>query len=101
MHAAIRHAWQLRLEGPPDHVITHLWLHQSHITRMLVACVKCFHCLWACSFFGFLGVAGRVLYKEWPYVYVQWSEDVIKADPFFGRSRVRFRVPPCFERNCT
>ena len=25
---------------------------------------------------------------------VQWSEDVIKADPFFGRSRVRFRVPP-------
>ena len=25
---------------------------------------------------------------------IQWSEDVIKADPFFGRSRVRFRVPP-------
>ena len=25
---------------------------------------------------------------------VQWSEDVIKAGPFFGRSRVRFRVPP-------
>ena len=25
---------------------------------------------------------------------VQWSEDVKKADPFFGRSRVRFRVPP-------
>ena len=25
---------------------------------------------------------------------VQWSEDVINADPFFGRSRVRFRVPP-------
>ena len=25
---------------------------------------------------------------------VQWSEDVIKANPFFGRSRVRFRVPP-------
>ena len=25
---------------------------------------------------------------------VQWSEDVIKADPFFGGSRVRFRVPP-------
>ena len=25
---------------------------------------------------------------------VQWSEDVIKADPFFGRSPVRFRVPP-------
>ena len=25
---------------------------------------------------------------------VQWSEDKIKADPFFGRSRVRFRVPP-------
>ena len=25
---------------------------------------------------------------------VQWSEDVIKADPFVGRSRVRFRVPP-------
>ena len=25
---------------------------------------------------------------------VQWSEDMIKADPFFGRSRVRFRVPP-------
>ena len=25
---------------------------------------------------------------------VQWSEDVIKADPFFGRSRVRFRLPP-------
>ena len=23
-------------------------------------------------------------------------EDVIKADPFFGRSRVRFRVPPGF-----
>ena len=22
--------------------------------------------------------------------------DVIKADPFFGRSWVRFRVPPCF-----
>ena len=27
---------------------------------------------------------------------VQWSEDVIIADPFFGRSRVRFRVPPGF-----
>ena len=26
--------------------------------------------------------------------HVQWSEDVIKADPFFGRSRVQFRVPP-------
>ena len=26
--------------------------------------------------------------------HVQCSEDVIKADPFFGRSRVRFRVPP-------
>ena len=26
--------------------------------------------------------------------WVQWSEDVIKADPFLGRSRVRFRVPP-------
>ena len=25
---------------------------------------------------------------------VQWSEDKIKADPFHGRSRVRFRVPP-------
>ena len=25
---------------------------------------------------------------------VQWSDDVIKAHPFFGRSRVRFRVPP-------
>ena len=25
---------------------------------------------------------------------VQWSEDVIKADPFFGRSWARFRVPP-------
>ena len=25
---------------------------------------------------------------------VQWSEDVIKAVPCFGRSRVRFRVPP-------
>ena len=25
---------------------------------------------------------------------VQWSEAVIKADPFFGRSQVRFRVPP-------
>ena len=25
---------------------------------------------------------------------VQWSEDVIKADPFFGSPRVRFRVPP-------
>ena len=25
---------------------------------------------------------------------VQWSEDKIKADHFFGRSRVRFRVPP-------
>ena len=25
---------------------------------------------------------------------VQWSEDVIQADPFFRRSRVRFRVPP-------
>ena len=25
---------------------------------------------------------------------VQWSEDVIKADPFLRRSRVRFRVPP-------
>ena len=34
--------------------------------------------------------------------YVQWSEDVIKADPFFGRSWVRFRVPPPgFEHNCT
>ena len=25
---------------------------------------------------------------------VQWSEDMIKADPFFGRSRDRFRVTP-------
>ena len=25
---------------------------------------------------------------------VQWSEDRIKADPFLGRCRVRFRVPP-------
>ena len=25
---------------------------------------------------------------------VQWSEDVIKADRFLGRSQVRFRVPP-------
>ena len=25
---------------------------------------------------------------------VQWLEDVIKADPFFGRAWVRFRVPP-------
>ena len=25
---------------------------------------------------------------------VQWSEDVTKAGPFFGRSWVRFRVPP-------
>ena len=25
---------------------------------------------------------------------VQWSEDVVKANPFFGRSRDRFRVPP-------
>ena len=25
---------------------------------------------------------------------VQWSEDVINADPFFGRSWVRFHVPP-------
>ena len=29
-----------------------------------------------------------------PWSLVQWSEDVIKADPFFGRSRVRLRVPP-------
>ena len=28
------------------------------------------------------------------YISVQWSEDKIKADPFFGRSRVRFRVRP-------
>ena len=26
--------------------------------------------------------------------HIQWSEDMIKADPFFGRSRVQFRVPP-------
>ena len=25
---------------------------------------------------------------------VPWSEDVIKPDPFFGRSWVRFRVSP-------
>ena len=25
---------------------------------------------------------------------VQWSEDVLKADPFFRRSWVRFRVRP-------
>ena len=25
---------------------------------------------------------------------VQWSEDVIKANPFLERSRLRFRVPP-------
>ena len=25
---------------------------------------------------------------------VQWSEDVIKGDPFFGRSRARFRLRP-------
>ena len=24
----------------------------------------------------------------------QWSEDKMKADPFFGRSRVPFRGPP-------
>ena len=28
-----------------------------------------------------------------PYM-VQWSEDVIKADPFFGRSRDRVHMPP-------
>ena len=27
---------------------------------------------------------------------VQWSEGKIKADPFFGRSRVRFRLHPGF-----
>ena len=27
-------------------------------------------------------------------MHVQWSEGMIKADPFFGRSRVRFRVLP-------
>ena len=33
---------------------------------------------------------------------VQWSEDVIKADPCLGRSPVRFQVPPLgFEHNCT
>ena len=25
---------------------------------------------------------------------VQWSEDMVKTDPFFGRSRARFRVRP-------
>ena len=46
-------------------------------------------------------VLGWVISWESPVLYrtpfqkmVQWSEDVIKADPFFGRSRVRFRVPP-------
>ena len=33
----------------------------------------------------------QVLYSTYM---VQWLEDKIKADPFFGRSRVRFRVPP-------
>ena len=33
----------------------------------------------------------RCISVQWS---VQWSKDVIKADPFFGRSRVRFRVPP-------
>ena len=28
-----------------------------------------------------------------PHSAVQWSEDVIKGDPFLGRSRVRFRAP--------
>ena len=31
----------------------------------------------------------RTLAHSW---YVQWSEDKIKADPFFRRSRVRLRV---------
>ena len=36
------------------------------------------------------------------FLLVQWSEDVIKADLFFGRSWVRFRVPPLgFKHNCT
>ena len=34
-----------------------------------------------------------LLNKSWAQV-VQWSEDNIKADPFLGRSRVRFRVRP-------
>ena len=31
---------------------------------------------------------------KWYYHRVQWSEDVIEADPFFRRSRARFRMPP-------
>ena len=34
------------------------------------------------------------LYNVYRHTLVQWSEDVIKAEPFFGRSRVRLRVPP-------
>lgn len=29
---------------------------------------------------------------------VQWSEDVVKADPFISRSRDQFSVPPWFRK---
>ena len=37
----------------------------------------------------FLLVVSITTFTTW----VQWSEDVTKADPFFRRPRVRFRVP--------
>ena len=59
-------------------------------------------------------VTRRMANKGSSWVRVKWDEtsrqprrghmleDVIQADPFFGRSRVRFRVPPwVFEHNCT
>ena len=38
--------------------------------------------------------AATLMSTATPYILVQWSEDVIKADPFFGRSWVRIRMPP-------
>ena len=34
-----------------------------------------------------------LLHSRMHYMVQRW-EDVIKADPFFGRSRAQFRVPP-------
>ena len=41
-----------------------------------------------------MDMAGKLLPFTFTFTSVKWTEDVIKADPFFGRSRVRFRVPP-------
>ena len=47
--------------------------------------------LWT-NVFSWMGLPDSII-GERPKM-VQWSGDVEKADPFFGRARVRFSLPP-------